>query len=84
MGPFYLIYHPHRSKKQIGDLIVYHDEFGGNEDPYIWNKKFLHTYCHITQLSNNVEQVNFWVSGYPTQKNFTGLFCDCVFYIKEK
>lgn len=83
MAPFYLIYHPARQKTIVGNLTIYHDKFGGNEDPYIWNEKFLHTYCHITQLSNDIGQTNFWISGdvYP---NFTQLFCDCVFVIEEK
>ncbi|MEI6349419.1 MAG: hypothetical protein WCP69_15850 [Bacteroidota bacterium] len=79
----YLIYHPSRVKTVIGNMTVYHDKFGSNEDPYIWNDKFIHTYCHITQLSNDKGQINFWVSGdkYP---NFTHLYCDCVFVIAEK
>lgn len=79
----YLIYHPERSVSEIGKLRVYHDNFKGNEDPYVWNEKFLHTYCHITQLSNDIGQINFWISGdkYP---NFTKLFCDCVFVIEDK
>lgn len=83
MTPSYLIYHPTRQPTNIGQLTVYHDKFDGNEDPYIWNKKFLHTYCHITQLPNQVGQINFWVSGdsYP---NFKQLLCDCVFVISEK
>ena len=79
----YLIYHPKRSETQIGNLKVYHDSFIGNEDPYIWNERFLHTYCHITQLTNNEGQINFWVSG-NTYPNFTRLFCDCVFVIDKK
>lgn len=83
MKPFYLIYHPERQIARIGNDNVYHDKFGGNEDPYIWNENFLHTFCHITQLSNEIGQVNFWVSGdsYP---NFTQLLCDCVFVINDK
>jgi len=84
MGPFYLIYHPERRETKINNLTVYHDSFGGNEDPYIWNKNFLHTYCHITQLSNEIDQVNFWVSGIPSLNNFSELYCDCVFHIAEK
>lgn len=80
---FYLIYHPTRQKTIAGNLTIYHDEFGGNEDPYVWNDKFLHTYCHITQLSNEEEQTNFWISG-DTYPNFTQLLCDCVFVIGEK
>jgi hypothetical protein len=79
----FLIYHPARKSTQIDDWVVYHDAFGGNEDPYIWNKRFLHSYCHITQLSNEPGQINFWVSGdrYPY---FEKLLCDCVFWIEEK
>lgn len=83
MAPFYLIYHPARESKKIGNLTVYYDKFGGNEDPYIWNNNFLHTYCHITQLPNEVGQVNFWISG-NTYPNFAKLFCDCVFVVNEK
>ena len=80
----YLIYHPERCKTIIGDIKVYHDKIkkDSNQDPYIWNDKFLHTYCHITQLKNEVGQINFWISGeYP---NFCHLYCDCVFVISEK
>jgi len=83
MSPAYLIYHPAREKTVIGKLTIYHDEFGGNEDPYLWNDQFLHSFCHITQLPNQEGQVNFWISGdiFP---NFNHLFCDCVFVIEEK
>lgn len=85
MTPTWLIYHPARQKTVIGNLTVYHDKFGSNEDPYIWHDNFLHTYCHITQLTNDEKQnqINFWVSG-DTYPNFTQLLCDCVFVIAEK
>eukprot|EP00188_Purpureofilum_apyrenoidigerum_P001181 Plantae.Rhodophyta-Purpureofilum_apyrenoidigerum.ctg16284.p1 GENE.Plantae.Rhodophyta-Purpureofilum_apyrenoidigerum.ctg16284~~Plantae.Rhodophyta-Purpureofilum_apyrenoidigerum.ctg16284.p1 ORF type:complete len:214 (+),score=3.72 Plantae.Rhodophyta-Purpureofilum_apyrenoidigerum.ctg16284:796-1437(+) len=79
----HLIYHPERCITKAGGFTIYHDSFGSNEDPYIWNDQFLHTFCHITQLSNEKGQINFWVSGnsYP---DFDKLFCDCVFVVKEK
>lgn len=76
----YLIYHPKREVAKVSSLTIYHDKFGGNEDPYIWNKQFLHTYCHITQLPNEEGQINFWISG-DTFPNFTALYCDCVFVV---
>lgn len=79
----YLIYHPKRKEKKLNQLTVYHNKFGGNEDPYLWNDKFLHTYCHITQLKNEVGQINFWVSD-EKLTDFTHLNCDCVFVIAEK
>lgn len=65
--PAYLIYHPARTKSIINGITIYHDSFSGNEDPYLWNDKFLHTFCHITQLPNIIGQINFWISGdkYP-------------------
>lgn len=79
----YLIYHPKRTKTELGKIVVYHDRFGDNEDPYLWNDKFLHTYCHITQLKNDVGQINFWVSD-AKLTGFSHLYCDCVFVIAEK
>lgn len=83
MTPSFLIYHPKRQPTIIENITVYHDNFCGNEDPYIWNDNFLHTYCHITQLTNEEGQINFWVSG-NTYPNFTQLLCDCVFVIDKK
>jgi hypothetical protein len=79
----YLIYHPKRQLSVIGDLKVYHDSFGHNEDPYIWNKNFLHSFCHITQISPKVGSFVFWVSG-ETYPDFNRLHCDCVFVVKDK
>jgi desulfoferrodoxin (superoxide reductase-like protein) len=79
----YLIYHNKRSISEIGSLKIYHDSFTSNQDPYIWNEKFLHSFCHITQLKNEVGQINFWVGG-NTLPNFSELLCDCVFLVEEK
>ncbi len=77
-----LIYHPERQLTRINGLEVYHDNFQGNQDPYIWNDKFLNTYCHTYRISQKIGQVNFWVSGdkFPA---FNHLYCDCVFEIAE-
>ncbi len=79
----YLIYHPKRCKSTFGNLVVYHDKTRGNQDPYVWNKSFLHTYCHITQMQPEEGDINFWVSGdrFPA---FTKLYCDLVFAVEEK
>lgn len=79
----YLVYHPLRVQFVAGNITVYHDRFGGNEDPYIWNETFLHTFCHITQMKNDIGQINFWVSG-DTFPNFSELLCDCVFKVAHK
>lgn len=79
----YLVYHPKRCVSKFGNLVVYHDKIRGNQDPYVWNESFLHTYCHITQMSPDEGDINFWVSGdrFPA---FTRLTCDLVFVVNEK
>ena len=79
----YLIYHPKRQSTKIDNLVIYHDSTRGNQDPYIWNRQFLHTYCHITQMSPKIDVANFWVGGdsFPL---FTQLYCDLVFVVQEK
>jgi hypothetical protein len=79
----YLVYHPKREFSEIGNLKVYHDSFKANQDPYLWNNQFLHSFCHITQLNIEPGNILFWISG-DTYPNFTKLFCDCVFVISEK
>ena len=79
-----LIYHPKREQCNIGLLTVYHDKFKSNQDPYIWNEKYLHSFCHLTQLSKpkGKGQLNFWVSD-DTFPDFKKLLCDCVFVVDE-
>ena len=80
----YLIYHPKREVFETDKLKIHHDRFGNkNEDPYIWNDRFLHSYCHITQITPQIDDIIFWVSGdkFP---GFSCLFCDCAFIIQEK
>lgn len=80
--PCWLIYHSKRKPFLINGNKVYADNFSGNQDPYVWNKTFLHSFCHITQLPNIKNQINFWISGdsYPY---FENLYCDLVFVIES-
>ena len=77
----YIIYHPKRQSSTYKNTVIYHDNIRGNQDPYIWNRRFLHTYCHITQLSPKIGYINFWVSG-DTFPLFNHLYCDLVFVIQ--
>jgi hypothetical protein len=79
----YLIYHPKRKVSTFGTVTVYYDTPSGNQDPYVWNRSFLHTYCHITQMTPEEGDINFWVSG-DTFPSFTSMFCDLVFVVREK
>jgi hypothetical protein len=79
----WLIYHPKRHMTRIDDLTVYHDSLSGNQDPYVWNRQFLHTACHMPQMSPQIGDINFWVSG-DTFPAFTQLWCDLVFVVQDK
>lgn len=79
----YLIYHPKRAVTNLDGLTIYHDSISGNQDPYIWNTHFLHSFCHITQMSPEVGEGNFWVSG-DRWPDFTRLYCDLVFVVWAK
>lgn len=82
MAPTWLIYHPTRECSALSKkCVAYHDSLSSNQDPYIWNKNFLHSFCHAPEVNTRKKnQINFWVSGdsYP---KFTKLFCDLVFVV---
>ncbi len=79
----YLIYHPKRCEIIINEKKVYVDNFEGNQDPYLWNVQFLHSFCHITQIKVNIGDTIFWVSSEKSNE-FKNLLCDCVFVIEDK
>jgi hypothetical protein len=82
-GRGWLIYHPKRQVSRFGKLTVYHDSLSGNQDPYVWDRRFLHTACHITQMSPEVGDASVWVSG-DTFPAFSHFWCDPVFAVQEK
>jgi hypothetical protein len=79
----WLTYHPKRHMLRIDDLTVYHDSLSGNQDPYVWNHRFLHTACHMPQMSPQIGDITFWVSG-DTFPSFTQLWCDLAFVVEDK
>jgi hypothetical protein len=80
----YLIYHPNRARHRWGDTVVYADpKENGNQDPYIWNTRFLHTYCHMAQMTPRVGDACFWVTG-DCWPDFNELYCDLVFVVQEQ
>jgi len=94
----YIIFHPPRKKMTLSGGNIFFDNNDHNQDPYIWNKQFLHSTCHMTELTavqkcqdfSNKNFVLFWVSGRENQKfkelidEFTVLNCDLVFVVDEK
>jgi hypothetical protein len=78
-----LIYHPRRECRIFGSATVYFDSTAGNQDPYVWNDAFLHSYCHITQFHAEAGDINLWVCGdhFP---QFSHLYCDLVFVVARK
>jgi hypothetical protein len=83
IGAGFLIYHPRRLVTEGSGGRIYHDKLKGNQDPYIWNKQFLHTYCHMAQMSPKVGDTCFWVWG-PGWPTFSALFCDLIFVVISK
>lgn len=92
MSKFWLIYHPERKTHEelcSEAKFVYYDSFSGNQDPYIWNEKFLYSYC---QLQNRREYLLdrlavgdclFFVSTERGSTQLKFLVCDLVFEIEE-
>lgn len=79
----WLIYHPRREQRSLDGHIVHFDRTRGNQDPYLWTDRFLHTYCHMSQLRADVGGIHLWVTGddFP---DFSRLYCDLVFVVAEK
>ena len=81
----YLIYHPKRREHTFDGVKVYFDDLSHNQDPYLWNRCFLHTACHITQMKPEIGQTNFWISGGgPALRSTDQLVCDLVFVVAEQ
>jgi len=79
----WLIYHPRRVSRVIDGHRIHFDSTEHNQDPYTWNDRFLHSYCHITQMAPDVEDIEFWTTG-DSFPNFTALYCDLVLVVEEK
>lgn len=82
-GASWLVYHPRRQVGRLDGCSVYHDSTAGNQDPYVWNDAFLHSYCHITQLQAEIGGIHLWVSG-DAFPGFSRLYCDLVFIVAQK
>lgn len=81
----FIMFHGQRCRKETatGD-VCYCDSFKHNQDPYIFAKRFIHTYCKINLLpcsQMNKGDVIFW---YTTDNSQEGKwFCDLVFVLDE-
>lgn len=80
----YLIYHPRREMRAFGGTAVYYDGVSHNQDPYIWGERFLHTACHMTQMSPRKGHTNFWLNaGCSSFARADALYCDLVFVVQK-
>ena len=81
----FIMFHGQRCRKETatGD-VCYCDSFEHNQDPYIFAKRFIHTYCKINLLpcsQMNKGDVIFW---FTTDNSPKGKwFCDLVFVLDE-
>ena len=74
--------HKDRVKVKIDDINVYCDSFYRNQDPYIWNESFLHTYCKINQIKVSELKKGdkiFWL----TRQGKNKWFVDLVFIVER-
>ena len=89
-----LLYHQDLEKTKVGNITAYSDDFDGNQDPYIWQEVFLHTYCHMGQMREHfnmprghteVERgdINFWITS-DVRGDYSNLYCDLVFVVADK
>lgn len=85
MSSCYALHHPKRGCVGIGgNKKAYFDE-EENHCPYIWNNRFLHTFCQGPfRLNPYRGQIIFWVSKIQQKgKKMTALNCDLVFVVDE-
>lgn len=91
-GPLYFIMpHPARHIEYVRQCVVakygvrkvYCDDFSGNQDPYVWRERFLHSFCKITSLPcrdlRHGDYI-FWISPDRAQNEKRWL-CDLVFEV---
>ncbi|AWE63999.1 MULTISPECIES: hypothetical protein [Staphylococcus] len=81
----YLFFHPKPACDTYGDMNIYHDKFGNNEDPYVWSERFLHSFCKITDYAyskSTQKDIIFWISINKEGNNLKYL-CDLVFKIEK-
>ena len=81
--PSYLIRHPKRTTGVFSGHTVHYDRPRRNQDPFVWNDPFLHTFCHMSELrAQQSGDINFWVVG-DQHPNFRSLTCDLVFTVES-
>jgi hypothetical protein len=85
----YLLYHSDVETTPLPcGITVYHDRSRHNQDPYIFNERFLQTYCHMSRLrKRGIQQgdLYFWVSaGEGVRRDkYKELLCDLVFEVEQ-
>lgn len=76
--------------KNSDGIPIYYDALSGNQDPYIWNKQFLYSYCQLgkngkTWLSKiNEGDCIFFVATRKGSLTVEQWWCDLVFVVAEK
>lgn len=83
----FIMFHAERTKLILDeDNICYCDSFNGNQDPYIFAPRFLHSYCKINQLPISKMKKGdtiLWFTKDESQKEKGEWFCDLVFILDE-
>lgn len=90
-----LFFHNKRAQSKFTDSnsethTIYHDNLSRNQDPYIWNKNFLYSFCKMKNISPsnvNVNDIIYFIEKqtiHTQSGNKTKFKCDLVFCVKQK
>lgn len=91
----YIVFHKARNESVVhaddgNSYTVFHDGFGNhNQDPFIFTKQFIYSYCHITQLKPlNKGDIVFFANvpnengqSYEISSAIKKVICDLVFVV---
>lgn len=84
----YILHHYKRQKAEYedGKYIYFENNEWINICPYIFNNRFIHTFCKAFPLEKEIWNIYFWVyAKWNLQKtSITNIFCDIIFVAWEK
>ena len=81
----FIMFHGQRCRKETATgAVCYCDSFKHNQDPYIFAKRFIHTYCKINLLPCSRMKKGDVIFWYTIDNSQEGKwFCDLVFVLDE-
>lgn len=89
---YFIVPHPVRHIEYVCQYVVakygvrkvYCDDFSGNQDPYVWRNRFLHSYCKMNRIPcSKLQQGDYllWISPVDKSQIEKRWLCDLVFEV---